>query len=119
MQIKRYEAKNMTTALRMIKEELGPEAVILSARSLRKGRGFFGSMKYAGVVVSAAIDNHQSGFKNANVADKENTLPNFKKTRFVDIDRSQIKRNLPSSIYPQRERLYRQRPPPHQKVPLK
>jgi flagellar biosynthesis protein FlhF len=57
MRIKRFEAKNMTTALRMIKDELGPEAVILSARSLRKGKGFFGSLKYAGVEVSAAIDN--------------------------------------------------------------
>lgn len=56
MQIKRYEAKNMTTALRMIKGELGPEAVILSARSIRKGKGFFGSLKYAGVEVTAAVD---------------------------------------------------------------
>jgi flagellar biosynthesis protein FlhF len=60
MQIKRYEAKNMTTALRMIKGELGPEAVILSARSIRKGKGFFGSMKYAGVEVTAAIDNQRA-----------------------------------------------------------
>jgi flagellar biosynthesis protein FlhF len=57
MQIKRFEAKNMTTALRMVKDELGSDAVILSARSLRKGRGFFGSMKYVGVEVTAAIDN--------------------------------------------------------------
>jgi flagellar biosynthesis protein FlhF len=56
MQIKRFEAKNMTTALRIIKGELGPEAIILSARSLRKGKGLFGSMKYAGVEVTAAID---------------------------------------------------------------
>jgi flagellar biosynthesis protein FlhF len=63
MQIKRYEAKNMTTALRMIKGELGPEAVILSARSLRKGKGFFGSMKYAGVEVTAAIDTRETQTK--------------------------------------------------------
>ena len=56
MQIKRFEAKNMTAALRMIKGELGAEAVILSARSLRKGKGFLGSMKYAGVEVTAAVD---------------------------------------------------------------
>lgn len=56
MQIKRFEAKDMTTALRMIKAELGADAVILSARSKRKGKGFFGSLKYAGVEVSAAID---------------------------------------------------------------
>ncbi len=64
MQIKRFEAKDMTTALRMVKEELGPEAVILSARSLRKGKGFFGSLKYAGVEVSAAVDNPLSGMEN-------------------------------------------------------
>ena len=61
MQIKKYEAKNMTTALRMIKGDLGPEAVILSARSIRKGKGFFGSLKYAGVEVTAAIDKQLPG----------------------------------------------------------
>ena len=65
MQIKRFEAKDMTTALRRVKEELGPEAVILSARSIRKGKGFFGSLKYAGVEVSAAVDNQLSGMENA------------------------------------------------------
>ena len=35
MQIKRFEARDMTTALRLIKHELGPEALILSARSLK------------------------------------------------------------------------------------
>ena len=58
MQIKRFKAKNMTTALRLIKDELGPDAVILSAKSLRQGKGFFGSMKYDGVEVTAAIDNN-------------------------------------------------------------
>ena len=56
MQIRRFEAKNMTAALHRIKEELGPEAVILSARSLRKGRGILGSLKYDGVEVTAAAD---------------------------------------------------------------
>ena len=64
MQIKRFEAKDMTTALRRVKEELGPDAVILSARSKRKGTGFFGSLKYAGVEVSAAIDNQVPARKN-------------------------------------------------------
>jgi len=66
MQIKRFEAKNMTAALRMIKGELGPDAVILSARSLRKGKGFFGSMKYAGVEVTAAIDTRETRLKAGN-----------------------------------------------------
>ena len=68
MQIKRFEAKNMTTALRMIKSDLGPEAVILSARSLRNGKGFFGSMKYAGVEVTAAIDTRETKTKSGHSA---------------------------------------------------
>ena len=31
MQIKRFEARTMTEALKLVKDELGPEAVILSA----------------------------------------------------------------------------------------
>ena len=67
MQIKRFEAKDMTTALRMVKEELGSDAVILSARSVRKGKGFLGSLKYAGVEVSAAIDKQMPATKTARV----------------------------------------------------
>ena len=35
MQIKRFEARTMTEALKLVKDELGPEAVILSAGSRR------------------------------------------------------------------------------------
>jgi len=57
MQIKRFEAKNMTEALRLIKKELGSEAVILSARSLKRERGILGALKKKGVEVTAATDN--------------------------------------------------------------
>jgi flagellar biosynthesis protein FlhF len=60
MQIKRFEARDMTTALRLIKHELGPEAVILSARSLKVENRIFGSVKTAGVEVTAAIDAYDS-----------------------------------------------------------
>jgi flagellar biosynthesis protein FlhF len=56
MQIKRFEAKDMTTALRLIKGELGSEAVILSARSLKRRKGIWGSLKAIGVEVTAATD---------------------------------------------------------------
>ncbi|MFO7707964.1 MAG: Ada metal-binding domain-containing protein [Desulfobacterales bacterium] len=56
MQIRRFEAKSMTQALHMIKEEFGPDAVILSARSVRGGRGIFGSRREAAVEVTAAQD---------------------------------------------------------------
>jgi len=58
MQIKRFEARNMTTALRLIKDELGPDAVILSARSIKRGKGILGSLRTSGVEVTAAVDGH-------------------------------------------------------------
>ena len=57
MQIKRFEAKNMTEALRLIKKELGSEAVILSARSMKRERGILGALKKTCVEVTAATDN--------------------------------------------------------------
>jgi flagellar biosynthesis protein FlhF len=66
MQIKRFEAKDMKTALRSIKDELGPEAVILSARSLKKENKIFGTVKTVGVEVTAAIDaSHMSATLNS------------------------------------------------------
>lgn len=56
MQIKRFEARTMTEALRLIKNEFGPDAVILSARSLSQDKCLFGSKKTAGIEVTAATD---------------------------------------------------------------
>lgn len=56
MQIKRFEAKNMTEALRRIKRELGPEAVILSAKDRRRENRLLGISRKIGVEVTAAID---------------------------------------------------------------
>jgi flagellar biosynthesis protein FlhF len=56
MQIKRFEAPTMSEALRLIKKEFGPDAVILSARSLSQGKNLFGIKKPAGIEVTAATD---------------------------------------------------------------
>jgi flagellar biosynthesis protein FlhF len=56
MQIKRFEAKTMTAALKMVKDEFGVDAVILSARTLRPSGGLFGAGRAAGVEVTAAMD---------------------------------------------------------------
>ena len=61
MQIKRFEAKNMTEALRKIKRELGPEAVILSAQDLRRENRLLGISRKIGVEVTAAIDEDYPG----------------------------------------------------------
>jgi flagellar biosynthesis protein FlhF len=56
MKIKRFEASNMTEALRMIKKEFGEDAVILSAKTMQKSSGLLGSKRPRKVVVTAAID---------------------------------------------------------------
>jgi len=71
MQIKRFEAKTMTAALKMVKDEFGVDAVILSARTLRQSGGFFNAGRAAGVEVTAAKD---SGWSVYNAAGR--TIPN-------------------------------------------
>jgi len=56
MQIKRFEARDMAEALKMIKREFGPQAVILSARDVTKGKGVLGLLRSPGVEVTAATD---------------------------------------------------------------
>lgn len=56
MQIKRIEAKNMTEALKQIKRELGPDAVILSAKDIKKENRLLGITRTCGVEVTAAVD---------------------------------------------------------------
>jgi len=51
MRVKKFEAKNMKDALRMVKAELGPDAVILSARDNRK----FGLGGEVSVEITAAV----------------------------------------------------------------
>lgn len=55
MKIKRFEASSMSEALRNIKKEFGEEAVILSAKTIKRGR-FLGKKGSSKVVVTAAVD---------------------------------------------------------------
>jgi flagellar biosynthesis protein FlhF len=50
MRVKKFEAKNMKDALKMVKSELGPDAVILSAKDNRK----FGLQGESSVEITAA-----------------------------------------------------------------
>lgn len=56
MKIKRFEASSMSDALRLIKQEFGDDAVILSAKSIKKPNGLLTGKKRAKVVVTAAVD---------------------------------------------------------------
>ncbi len=56
MKIKRFEASSMSEALRMIKKEFGEEAVILSAKSMKKTSRLLSGKSAQQVIVTAAID---------------------------------------------------------------
>ena len=55
MQIKHFEAEDMTEALRMVKREFGDDAVILSAKETRPG-GIFSAFRKKCVEITAATD---------------------------------------------------------------
>ena len=42
MLIKRFEAGTMADALAQVKQELGPDAIVLGTRTRRRDRGVFG-----------------------------------------------------------------------------
>jgi flagellar biosynthesis protein FlhF len=56
MHVKRFEAADMAEALRMVKLELGPNAIILSTRQGKKDSGVFGMFGRSFVEVTAAVD---------------------------------------------------------------
>jgi flagellar biosynthesis protein FlhF len=56
MRIKRYEDLTMKGAIDRVREDLGPEAVILSTRKVDQGKGAFGLLGRKIVEVTAAID---------------------------------------------------------------
>ena len=55
MRIKKFAAKDMPDAMRQIRREIGPEAIILHHRQFRDG-GFWKTFKRPGVEVLAAVD---------------------------------------------------------------
>ncbi len=55
MQIKRFEAKDITEALRQVKEKLGPEAVILSTKTIKSAPRPYGGTGTR-IEVVAAVD---------------------------------------------------------------
>src|SRR5689334_13485306 len=52
MQVRKFEARSIKDAIEMVKQELGPEAIILSAKENVRG---FGLMGESSVEVTAAI----------------------------------------------------------------
>ncbi len=73
MKIKKYEVYDMKEALKMIKRDLGPEAVILSSRKIIKN-GSFGLFSKPIIEVTAAVD-YQTNKENKSMK-KQDTIHN-------------------------------------------
>ena len=56
MQVRVFEASDMASGLKMVKKELGPDALILSTRTVRAGK--LGLLGKPMLEITAAIDNH-------------------------------------------------------------
>ncbi|GIW55322.1 MAG: flagellar biosynthesis protein FlhF [Nitrospiraceae bacterium] len=65
MKIKTYRALTMQDAIRSIKEELGPDAVILSTKQVRTGGHLFGLFSRPVIEVTAGIDHDIKRTKDA------------------------------------------------------
>ncbi len=61
MKVKKYQAADVPAALAKIKEELGPDAVILSTRQVRPNKGVLGVLARPLVEVTAAADVDRPG----------------------------------------------------------
>ncbi len=97
MQIKKFEAPNMNEALKQIKREFGPEAVILSVKKIESGKGIFGFSKGTGIEVSAATDSVPI---QRNRAGQQNGVDRYRKYLNVSVPAAPVvnKNNFLSSL---------------------
>jgi len=71
MQVRKFEARTMKEALEMVKSELGPDAIILSARDNNKSYGLVGD---GSVEITAAVSDetlHKKKFAEARLREQE------------------------------------------------
>ena len=69
MNLKRYRVKNIKEALAFIKRDLGPEALIVSTRQVKEGKGAFGMFGKTMLEVTAAASEAKKPSVRAKAAD--------------------------------------------------
>ena len=68
MNLKRYRVKNIKEALAFIKRDLGPDALIVSTRQVKEGKGAFGMFGKTMLEVTAAASEVKKPSARAKVA---------------------------------------------------
>jgi flagellar biosynthesis protein FlhF len=107
MQVKKYEARTMKEALEMVKKELGPDAVILSARDNKKGFGIAGEVS---VEITAAVSEltlRKKQFAESKLVDKDRqkfqASPARQQKELIDkMVNNQIEKTKPRPVTAQR-----------------
>ena len=69
MNLKRYRVKNIKEALAFIKRDLGPDALIVSTRQVREGKGTFGMFGKKMLEVTAAASESKKPSAHQNAAE--------------------------------------------------
>ena len=86
MQVRVFESQDMATGLQMVKDELGPDALILSTKTIRSGKLGLLSKKY--FEITAAVDTmwpHKGGSSFNNSSTQETPLATTQNTEKDDI----------------------------------
>ena len=68
MNLKRYRVKNIKEALAFIKRDLGPDALIVSTRQVKEGKGAFGMFGKTMLEVTAAVSEEKKSSAHTKVA---------------------------------------------------
>ncbi len=115
MQVKVFESPDMATGLRMVRNELGADALILSTRSIRNSK--LGILGKSMLEITAAIDETPPSFKNGSTSfglstEKQSSpTPFYRKTISTPTDRSASSDNL-FSLRPSNQSRQPTSPPP-------
>ncbi|MBK9292913.1 MAG: flagellar biosynthesis protein FlhF [Oligoflexia bacterium] len=91
MQVKKFEAKNIKEALQMVKQELGPDAIIISAKDNKKSFGLAGQ---GSIEITAAIS--EKSLKKKQFA--ESRLTDTARSRFKTQTASQQKKFIENTV---------------------
>jgi len=93
MQVKKFEAKTMKEALQLVKQELGPEAIILSAKDNKKSFGLAGrgSIEITAAISEKSLQKRQ--YAESHLADnaKDRFRSQSAKNQKAFIDNSMVK----------------------------
>ncbi len=110
MQVKKFEAKNMQEALKMVKLELGPDAIILSAKDHKKGFGIGGekSVELTAAISEESLKKRKYAMAKIRESDKEALLqaPASYQRKYIQKSIDRYQNNAAKSTMPMRSQSY-------------